>query len=72
MQAFEKLKLQMALDNMRATKAEVMAYQCEMAQLLYNHYAQLKKAGFSPFEALRIVLDHGAFPKTPDNGSSDK
>ena len=68
--SFEKLKMQMSLDNMRATKPEVMQFQIEMAQLMFNYFAALTKAGFKPWEALKIVIEHGAIPKTPGDSES--
>jgi hypothetical protein len=66
--AFEKLKMQMSLEAMKATKPEVMQFQIEMAGLMFNYFSALTKAGFKPWEALKIVIEHGAIPKTQDSG----
>jgi hypothetical protein len=63
MEEFDKIVFDEAINQMRKVMPQLKEYYELTAKGLYLYFTQLQSAGFSPEEALSIVIEHGVMPK---------
>lgn len=64
----KKLAMRLALKEMQDMAGEFIDFCHTAAKALYNYYVALVDKGFTPSEALRIVIAHGMNPGGPTKG----